>query len=119
MAVLNPRSFGELSFSNLPYRNVVQLRYMGVGVLYPTVMKHSTNPVESNSSGTVVAASLVVALAAAALVLAVQTPALAVLAVAALVATPRVRRTTNTLRRTRTRHSRQICVPATDVCVDV
>lgn len=117
---MNLSVYGELNFSNAPYRNVIQLKYMGSGVHYPTVMNENHNPVEMHSPGTVVTAALVVTLATVGLALALLAPTTAVAAGAVvLVATSARRFATLRRRRREARRSQQVCVPATDVCVHI
>lgn len=93
---------------------------MALAVHYLTVMKQNHDPVEMYDAGTVVTASLVVAFAAVGLVLALQAPGAAVVAVGAvaLVATS-VRRHGGLRRGRRGRRGRQVCIPDTGVCIEV
>lgn len=92
---------------------------MGVAVHRTTVMRtnHSHDPVQMHDAGTVVTAALVVTLAAAGLVLVVQTPIVAIAVCAVALAATSTRRLAAQHARRRD-GCRQVHVPTTDVSVD-
>lgn len=93
---------------------------MGVGVLCPTVMKQSHDPVEMHDAGTVVTASVVVALAPLGLVLALQWPAILLVAGAGVLVASTARRQDGIRhRRDADQRGRQVCSPDTGVCIEV
>ena len=93
---------------------------MGVGVHRSTVMRQIHDPVEMYDAGTVVTASLVVALASVGLVLALQWPAILLVAGAGVLVASTARRQDGIRhRRDADRRARQVCSPDTGVCVKV
>ena len=93
---------------------------MGLAVHCTTVMRQIHDPVEMHDAGTVVTASLVVALASAGLVLALQWPAILLIAGAGVLVASTVRRQDGIRhRRGVDQRSRQVCSPDTGVCVKV